>query len=364
MKPVHLSTLLRWVLLLLALVSAPPTSADPELQVVSPGLGLYQLPADGQTVQPVQVQIANPAASQVYKLKATVTPADAMTVLEPEVYTPGSRVSLFVRPGKKAGPATLQMELLDQAQKPLGAPRTLQFDLTPLPPPPAKSPDLPGLLGSIAAFLLMMLIYSIIAEKITDVLKELWERKWGIPKPTLAELLGNRSLETMLSYSEANLRVLLILLHDTERSKRHGGKNLPMPRNAGDPAAPVPAGEAQIDGNPVLTKEEQLWKTLDQINCRREREARQWVWRWRFVAFWVALLAAGILQIDAISLLKPLLRDEQLFDSFHKCGWFFTGVGASLGASYWHDFLDRLTGAKNAWQPLGGSPVVPVKPGG
>lgn len=370
---------------------APPASAEPMVNIVAPGVGVYQIPADGNTVETVRVRVVSPGA-KTYKLAVKSTPPDRLTVLNPEIYTPGDEVAILVRAGRTPGRATLEIASGDAAEKTL-VPSRIDFDLTKpeLPVPPAQAPDVPGLIGGLATFLLFMLLLSIVAEKATDLLKQLWEVVWGRPKPTLEELLGPSTIPTLLTYTEKNLRVLQVLLQ-TEPEEHHSpladASALPAETSPAALPAATPAAATPVIGAPVPPTtpppataastgaspddpELQRWREIERVNRQRERNRSQWVWQWRLVAAGVGWGLAAACKIDSIDLLRPLVGNGFLVTSvpgdaqaLKNLGIALTGFGASLGASFWHDFLDRIARLKGSTSAPASLPGTAPKPGG
>jgi hypothetical protein len=257
------------------------------------------------------------------QLKVSVDHPELLSVLPVPPIDANHQVSVTVQAGKTAGLATLS----------IGDPGSSKLKTLPirLVAPPLPS-DTQRIFAALSSFLLIMLLTSIGAEKTTDLVKMWLTRKGTLqaPKPTFKEALG------------ADYKWLAVLSPtqiDTVWAVMCVPAQVP-------PAPTTPPTAPSL--NHVVEIVEQDFK--------RQRAAARWAWQWRLVALVFGTGFAVALNLDTVALLSPLMGSAVDATTpaaaarglAHTGGYLLTGFGASAGASFWQDFLDKLTQWKKA----------------
>jgi len=183
------------------------------------------------------------------------------------------------------------------------------------------------LLGAFGGFVALLLLLSIAPEKLTDITKTLLGAD---KKDNIAELFGWTSYNTVLGEGdEPKLKIVYKLLYDSVKEKAR--QDLPEP------------GKKQ---EVVDLKMNIIRLDLELVGREGNRIMLIRLWSVMF-----GILVSALLGIDAFRLLDPV-TPKMVTELFRwevgplSPGILLTGLGAGLGSSFWHDFLDRLTSAK------------------
>lgn len=190
------------------------------------------------------------------------------------------------------------------------------------------------LLGAFGGFVALLLLLSIAPEKLTDIAKGLLGAD---KKDNMAELFGWTSYEKVLEQGdEPKLKAVYNLLYDSVKEGLRQG--LP------EPATKQEVGDLKMN---IIR--------LDLRLVGREGNRIMLLRLWSVI---FGILVSALLGIDAFRLLDPV-TPKMVSELFRwEVGWLtpgilLTGLGAGLGSSFWHDFLDRLTNAKERAAKLG-----------
>jgi hypothetical protein len=263
---------------------------------------------------------------------------------------------------------------------------------------------IPQVLATFLGFLLMVLLLSVIAEKLTDLVKQIWTGLFGAPEPPLSDQFGF-NYGKLVALKPEHVPLVLAILRATELDRPSlipiGDRRkaaLNSTRLAEDcalardklislqqtleslqarpetPATPgsdtllvslktvlqeaVATTQALVGSlggseDPASREAGQI-EEIYRLDRLRRRDNAQWTWQWRLVAVLFGAAAAWACRANAFTLLYPILGDEfhkALPDTsiaYHAVGLGMTGFAASLGASYWHDFLDNVTRTRKA----------------
>ena len=183
------------------------------------------------------------------------------------------------------------------------------------------------LLGAFGGFVALLLLLSIAPEKLTDIAKTLLGAD---KKDNISELFGWTSYERVLTEGDQpRLKAVYKVLYNSVKERLRRG--LPEPgaeQEAGDLKMNIISLDLRLvgrEGNRIMLL--RLWSVL------------------------FGILVSALLGIDAFRLLDPVTPKmvTELFGGKVgpvSPGILLTGLGAGLGSSFWHDFLDRLTNAK------------------
>jgi hypothetical protein len=237
-----------------------------------------------------------------------------------------------VQAGRKEGLATLVLK--DKANsKVLSLPIRLSGASPLSEPPHPVSLETQRIIAVLSTFVLIMLLVSIGTEKATDLIKMVLTSGKGkikAPKPTFKEAMG-ADYKWLAALSPTQIDTVWALMCEPLNS-------------AVDTLATVPS----IKHLTEIVRED----------FNRQRGQTRWAWKWRLVAMVFGVVAAVAFNLDTLALLSPLMGSA--FDATasvvnargmtHIGGYLLTGFGASAGASFWQDFLDRLTKWKKAEQ--------------
>lgn len=183
------------------------------------------------------------------------------------------------------------------------------------------------LLGAFGGFVALLLLLSIAPEKLTDIAKTLLGAD---KKDNIAELFGWTSYNNVLGEGdEPKLKTVYKLLYDSlKETARQGLPELATKQEVGDLKMNIIRLDLRLvgqEGNRIMLI--RLWSVM------------------------FGILVSALLGIDAFRLLDPV-TPKMVTALFRwevgpvSPGILLTGLGAGLGSSFWHDFLDRLTNAK------------------
>jgi len=184
------------------------------------------------------------------------------------------------------------------------------------------------LLGAFGGFVALLLLLSIAPEKLTDITKTLLGAD---KKDNIAELFGWTSYERVLTEGDQpRLKAVYKVLYNSVKEKLRQG--LP---------APAPGDQDIVD----------LKMNIIRLDLRLVGREGHRVMLLRLWSVMFGILVSALLGIDAFRLLDPVTPKTvtELFGGKVgplSPGILLTGLGAGLGSSFWHDFLDRLTSAK------------------
>jgi hypothetical protein len=159
--------------------------------------------------------------------------------------------------------------------------------------------DVTRTFGALASFILLMLLVSIAAEKLTDLLKLFILKSLDPPVDWFAKTGAN-----LLTLEDAGLKRLAALM---------------KAKTEGDVIGSVRDARQEV-----------------------ERRATVYATQLRLIAAALGCLVAVLLHLNAFVQLAPLLGAAPPFLA-GLGGELITGVAASAGAAFWQDFLDRLT---------------------
>ena len=175
--------------------------------------------------------------------------------------------------------------------------------------------------GAMASFFLLMLLLSIGAEKITDLVKLFVFRSLdGRPKPRVQSYLLDS--QRLVSLDDATLESLYGLM--------------------------CPRGDK-------LKRFERI-EAIDLADRERAQDQQRYSRILRLVALGAGVLIAWMLRIDLVAVLAPILdaRTTEFLRAHAWVGPLLSGFGASAGAPFWQDLFDRMTAAKKSAEALGG----------
>ena len=283
-----------WIWLLsIAIVALAPARADAAATLSVVQAGKVEVPADGKSVRPIVVQLRDEKGGLDGKtVKGAITTGEAELVVK-ELATLGGQATFFVRATGKPGAAKVKIE---------GERQSMEIDVAIV---EAGGVDLATLAGRLGTFFLMMMLLSLGAEKAVDFFKAglcLIKPKLR-PKPRLAVFLGKDESIGGLDLARC-LDLCKAMNVPTAGQETLGGARLKL---------------AQEDDARGLV--ESLWTWLTRVGA---------------AGFGIAL--ASMLKIDVLEVLRPL----GLSTTPHA-GYILTGLGASAGASFWQDLLDKLS---------------------
>ncbi|APR81337.1 Hypothetical protein A7982_06684 [Minicystis rosea] len=283
-----------------SLLAVPAAAATLTVTTSAP----LQIPADGKTVIPVQVELADDKgpSSDGTKIDAAVT--GELDLLTPAIGTVGGKGTLFVKARGKPGKGTLKVSA-DHAE------RTIEIDINP------ADLDLATIFARLGAFFVLMMLLSLGAEKAVDVIKLILTsaagKKWR-PKPRLASYLSKD--QSLVSLDDAALTTIHRLM-------------------IGPPAATATTDDKRA--------------ALEAADTARASVDSIWTWGTRLVAAGIGVLLAFRLDIDLVALLAPAGVHATA-----ATGHILTGFGASAGAAFWQDMLDKMTAAKKVLEAKSG----------
>lgn len=284
----------RWCiwLLSLAMVALAPARANAAATLSVVQAGKVEVPADGKSVRPIVVQLRNEQGALDGKtVKGSIT-GDAELVVK-DLATLGGKVTFFVRATGKPGAAKVTIE---------GEGEKAEIDVAIV---EAGGVDLATLAGRLGTFFLMMMLLSLGAEKAVDFFKAglcLIKPKLR-PKPRLAIFLG--------------------------KDESIGGLDLARCLDLCK-AMNVPTAEQETLGGARMK--------LAQEDDARGLVESLWTWLSRVGAAGFGITLACVLKVDVLEILAPIgVRVSP------HAGYILTGLGASAGASFWQDLLDKLS---------------------
>jgi hypothetical protein len=287
-----------------ALLALLPARAEAAASLTVTPPAKVQLPADGKTVQPISVELRDDKGAPLDGKRVSATPTGDVELLQTEVLTLGGQATFFVR--AKGKPGTSKVAVEGEQQKAEVAIEIVD----------AAGLDFTTLVGRLGAFFLLMLMLSLVAEKAVDILKlplSVWA--WGKlrPKPRLATYLAKD--ESLGTLGEDRSKAIFWL----------------MIRKS--------PGALAVDGQRARIADE---------DDRRAVVESLWTWVSRIAAAGLGIALACLLDIDLLALLRPIGVHAS-----PTTGHFLTGVGASAGAAFWQDMLDKMTEGKKKITPAG-----------
>lgn len=227
-------------------------------------------------------------------------------------------------------------DLLKQEQALAKVKREIEFEEL------GTSPEILGLVSAFLAFGLLLLVLSIIPEKLTDVIK----RFSGMTKKdTLVELFGWKSYEELTKVRDTGV------LFNSYNVLYEAGQPY-----KGEDVIAYPSPAKYIDSSTKTVKTDvtahDLQTALLRLDLRLtnlEKNRVIWLRIWG-VVFGVGLCMA--LQVNAFLQLEPIMPVplkrylQTPMGFFPSPGILLTGVGAGMGAPFWQDFLDKLKNAR------------------
>ena len=283
-----------WIWLLsIAIVALAPARADAAATLSVVQAGKVEVPADGKSVRPIVVQLRDEKGGLDGKtVKGAITTGEAELVVK-ELATLGGQATFFVRATGKPGAAKVKIE---------GERQSMEIDVAIV---EAGGVDLATLAGRLGTFFLMMMLLSLGAEKAVDFFKAVLsglQPTWR-PKPRLAAFLGKD--EFIGGLDETRCRVLCTAMDVSPAEKE---------------------------------THDELRVKLAQADDARGLVESQWTWISRVGAALFGILLAIGLKVNVLEVLTPLGLSLKPWT-----GYILTGLGASAGASFWQDLLDKLS---------------------
>lgn len=320
MKPYLLRSLLISGIVLLALLIAGPIKAALILTVTSP---VPALTADGKTVVPLMVDLrdgADTSKADGKYISAEVNAAgkDCVHVLLSPVPVTKGQATILLQAGEKAGQATLTISVgpLSAGDTTLPASKSVALNVTALP----WQINLQQIFAALMSFLLTMLLLGIGADKLTDLFKTIWTLFRPHPQDVMSVAYGI-TYNSLINASDATIQRTWVLMDD---------KTVPV---------------TDTDVNSLLQE-------IQKADRNREKAVARWAWIMRLISIVFGILLASCFHLNALQALAPLFEPSNLpaclTPEGAPTGYVLTGFGASAGASFWQDFLDKLTAWKKA----------------
>ncbi len=189
-----------------------------------------------------------------------------------------------------------------------------------------------ALFGALAGFGGVLLMLSILPEKITDFIKS----ALGLEKrDTLKALFGWANYEGIVNGAttdpavERAYRLLYALAAENQSL---------LLDSPGDPDLLGKLVVPSVNGASPADEIARMRKDLSVLDLRMTDLEETRVTRLRLCSMFFGLVGAALLGINAFSLLG--------YNDLGAAGVALTGLGAGMGAPFWQDFLDSLTKAK------------------
>jgi hypothetical protein len=225
----------------------------PKLTVTTSSSTTITLPADGKSVGRIRISLtdAEGKPSNAKVIKALIAPRTMGLILNPTTLTANGEAEIFVQSGEKPGIAAVTITAPGQIQK-----VDLKFA------DPLWKIDVELIAATLGGFILAMLLLSIGAEKMTDVIKaQFYIKKGKQPKERLATLLGT-DFQELIKLDDTKMEYVWALMKETTGAAPQGIR-------------------AKLD---AIIKEDQ----------KRQEKLALWAWQWRLWALVFGLFLAGL----------------------------------------------------------------------
>jgi hypothetical protein len=313
-----------------------------EITVTGPAKSDFDLPADGTSLATLKVAVRGAEGKPLdsASVSATVDLIDAVEVVDGSVHPVGGEATVIVRSRsalKRTVVAVITVSATEKGFDQPGAVARVPVRLigTGDAVVAGRPLDASRIVGALASFILMMMLVSIGAEKATDLMKMLATRSSNSSSPfqqplePLRTALGvELGAAARLPDDEIRRLCAVMLVQSTATT------------TAGTPTDPIECLQA-----------------MSREDISRAQALARWAWKWRLCALGFGVLFSVAFALDAFSYLRPLTGVRVVGPSAdpwygrgpdHWIGFLLTGFGASVGAAFWQDFLDRLTAWKKS----------------